>query len=63
MTIDLNMQALSLAERLIVQKLETHVRTVHRRELAPYLFEQLQTGRAYILDVNSVEFKGLTKWQ
>ena len=63
MTIDLSMQTLSDAEQVIVKKLETHVRKAHHRELAPYLFEQLQSGRAYILDVNSAEFKGLTKWQ
>lgn len=63
MTIDLGMQNLSDAERLIVQQLETHIHKVHRCDLAPFLFEQLQNGRAYILDINSVEFKGLTKWQ
>lgn len=63
MTIDLSIDHLSDDERDVVRELETHVRTVHHRELAPYLFEQLQVGRAYILDIQSVEFKGLTKWQ
>lgn len=63
MTVDLVVQALNPDEQLIVDQLEAHVRKVHHRELAPFLFEQLQTGRAYILDVNSAEFKGLTKWQ
>lgn len=63
MTIDLVMEHLNDGEREVVLALETHVRKAHHRELAPFLFEQLQSGRAYILDVNSAEFKGLTKWQ
>jgi len=63
MTIDLVVQALNDDELRVIDQLETHVRRAHHRELAPYLFEQLQCGRAYILDVNSAEFKGLTKWQ
>ena len=63
MTIDLIMPHLSDGERLVIKNLEAHVRKVHHRELAPYLFDQLQIGRAYVLDINSVEFKGLTKWQ
>lgn len=63
MTIDLLLDNLSVSEKLVVTQLAAHVRKLHRRELAPFLFEQLQAGRAYILDINSVEFKGLTKWQ
>lgn len=54
---------LSADEKRLVKDLESHVRTVHRRDLATFLFEQLQLGRAYALDPTSVEFKGLTKWQ
>lgn len=63
MTIDLVMPHLSVGEKLIVKQLEAHVHKVHHRELAHFLFDQLQNGRAYVLDINSVEFKGLTKWQ
>lgn len=63
MTIDLVMPHLSDGERLIIKNLEAHVRKVHKRELAHFLFDQLQNGHAYVLDVNSAEFKGLTKWQ
>lgn len=63
MTIDLITATLNDEETALITQLEAHVRKTHHRELAPYLFEQLQNGRAYILDVNSAEFKGLTKWQ
>lgn len=63
MTIDLLLDNLSASEKLVIKRVAAHVRTVHRQDLAPFLFAQLQTGHAYILDVNSVEFKGLTKWQ
>ena len=62
-TIDLVIDHLSPSELAVVRQLEAHVRTYHQSALAPFLFEQLQNGRAAILDVNSVEFKGLTKWQ
>lgn len=63
MTIDLVMTNLAANEKVLVKKLEAYVRKAHHRELAPFLFEQLQNGRAYVLDINSAEFKGLTKWQ
>jgi hypothetical protein len=63
MTIDLVLTNLNVEEHALVKQLETHVRKAHHRELAPFLFEQLQNGRACILDVHSAEFKGLTKWQ
>ena len=63
MTIELLMTNLSVGEQHIVHQLEAHVRKVHRCDLAHFLFEQLQNGRAHVLGVNSAEFKGLTKWQ
>lgn len=63
MTIDLVTDHLSPSELAVVRQLEAHVRTHHRSALAPFLFEQLQNGRASILSMDSVEFKGLTKWQ
>lgn len=63
MTIDLLLDNLSVSEKRIITQFAAHIRTLHRQDVAPFLFEQLQAGRAYILDVNSVEFKGLTKWQ
>ncbi len=63
MTITLACEHLTDDEQRIVTTLAAHVKKVYRSELAPFLFEQLQCGRAYVLDTQSAEFKGLTKWQ
>jgi hypothetical protein len=61
--IALKVGPLDAGEQKLIQQLDTYVRKTHHVGLADFLFDQLRVGRAHILDINSPEFRGLTRWQ
>ena len=50
-------------ELALLAKLRDHVDAHQHMSLQDFLVEELQIGRASILNVQSPEFKGLTLWQ
>lgn len=50
-------------ELTLFHQLQAHVKAHQQMALPEFLLEELQTGRASILAVESPEFKGLTLWQ
>ena len=50
-------------ELALLAQLKEHVNAHQHMMLQDFLVEELQTGRALILNVHSPEFKGLTLWQ